>query len=81
MLYGSKDAARVSKRGLDKLSEHVNEREKARANRKKARGVNAAGADIDYINEKNASFNRGIGQAFDKYTVEIKQNIERGTAL
>ena len=81
MLYGSKDAARVSKRGLDKLSEHVNEREEARANRKKARGVNAAGADIDYINEKNASFNRGIGQAFDKYTVEIKQNIERGTAL
>ena len=81
MLYGTKGTAKVSKRGLDRLAEHVEEREEARVKAKKARGSNKASADIDYINDKNASFNRGIKHAFDKYTVEIKQNIERGTAL
>ncbi|GBG61059.1 hypothetical protein CBR_g18651 [Chara braunii] len=37
--------------------------------------------DIDYINERNAHFNRKIERAFGKYTVEIKNNLERGTAL
>ena len=81
MLYGTRGTARVPKRGLDRLTEHVNEREEARAKNKKARSGHTAGADIDYINDKNASFNKGIKNAFDKYTVEIKQNIERGTAL
>lgn len=37
--------------------------------------------DIDSINERNAHFNRKIERAFGKYTVEIKNNLERGTAL
>jgi pre-mRNA-splicing factor SYF2 len=39
------------------------------------------GEDVDYINEQNRTFNRKASQAFDKYTVEIRQNLERGTAL
>ena len=39
------------------------------------------GADVDYINDRNAHFNKKIKRAFDKYTVEIRQNLERGTAL
>jgi len=38
-------------------------------------------ADVDYINERNHHFNKKIARAFDPYTVEIKQNLERGTAL
>eukprot|EP01103_Thecamoeba_quadrilineata_P009049 TRINITY_DN18758_c0_g1_i1.p1 TRINITY_DN18758_c0_g1~~TRINITY_DN18758_c0_g1_i1.p1 ORF type:complete len:232 (-),score=59.47 TRINITY_DN18758_c0_g1_i1:8-703(-) len=38
-------------------------------------------ADIDYINERNRVFNKKIARAFDKYTTEIKQNLERGTAI
>ena len=33
------------------------------------------------INERNAHFNRKAERAFGKYTEEIKQNLERGTAL
>lgn len=37
--------------------------------------------DIDYINDRNKHFNKKIKRAYDKYTVEIRQNLERGTAL
>ncbi|KAJ7541994.1 hypothetical protein O6H91_10G084800 [Diphasiastrum complanatum] len=37
--------------------------------------------DIDAINDRNEHFNRKIERAFGKYTVEIKNNLERGTAL
>lgn len=37
--------------------------------------------DVTYINERNRNYNKKISRAFDKYTVEIKQNLERGTAL
>lgn len=38
-------------------------------------------ADVDYINERNRVFNNKLKRAFDPYTREIKQNLERGTAL
>ena len=37
--------------------------------------------DVNYINERNQHFNKKISRAFDKYTVEIRQNLERGTAI
>lgn len=37
--------------------------------------------DVTYINEKNRSFNQKINKVYDKYTQELKQNIERGSAL
>ena len=37
--------------------------------------------DIDYINDRNAHFNKKIERAFGKYTAETKANLERGTAL
>jgi hypothetical protein len=39
------------------------------------------GTTIDHISDKNEFFNKKIKRAFDKYTVEIRQNFERGTAL
>ncbi|KAL6061653.1 pre-mRNA-splicing factor syf2 [Balamuthia mandrillaris] len=38
-------------------------------------------ADVDFINEHNRVFNKKIGRAYDEYTVETKQNLERGTAV
>lgn len=38
-------------------------------------------ADIDYINERNAKFNQKAERFYGKYTAEIKQNLERGTAV
>eukprot|EP00418_Pyrodinium_bahamense_P078314 CAMPEP_0179060360 /NCGR_PEP_ID=MMETSP0796-20121207/25827_1 /TAXON_ID=73915 /ORGANISM="Pyrodinium bahamense, Strain pbaha01" /LENGTH=481 /DNA_ID=CAMNT_0020757143 /DNA_START=87 /DNA_END=1532 /DNA_ORIENTATION=+ len=37
--------------------------------------------DVTYINERNRHFNRKMQRAFGAYTEEIRQNLERGTAL
>jgi len=36
--------------------------------------------DVDSINDRNEVFNRKVKRAYDKYTAEIKANLERGTA-
>lgn len=38
-------------------------------------------ADIDYINEKNRRLNKKLAMYYDPYTTEIKQALERGTAI
>lgn len=38
-------------------------------------------ADINYINERNKNFNKKLERFYGKYTQEIKQNLERGTAV
>jgi len=38
-------------------------------------------ADIDYINERNARFNKKLDRFYGEHTAEIKQNLERGTAI
>uniref|UniRef100_V5H519 Pre-mRNA-splicing factor SYF2 n=1 Tax=Ixodes ricinus TaxID=34613 RepID=V5H519_IXORI len=37
--------------------------------------------DIDYINERNMKFNKKLERFYGQYTAEIKQNLERGTAV
>lgn len=38
-------------------------------------------APIDFINERNRKFNEKIERFYGKYTDDIKQNLERGTAV
>lgn len=38
-------------------------------------------ADVDFINERNSKFNKKLNRFYSEYTAEIKQNLERGTAL
>ncbi|NXI31557.1 SYF2 factor, partial [Sterrhoptilus dennistouni] len=38
-------------------------------------------AIIDYINERNSKFNQKTERFYGKHTAEIKQNLERGTAV
>ncbi|OKL59003.1 Pre-mRNA-splicing factor syf2 [Talaromyces atroroseus] len=37
--------------------------------------------DVTYINEKNKQFNQKLSRFYDKYTKEIRDSFERGTAL
>lgn len=37
--------------------------------------------DVSYINQRNKRFNQKLSRTFDKHTAEIRQNLERGTAL
>jgi len=45
------------------------------------RAFNEDSIDVDFINERNRKFNKKISRAFDEYTAEVKQSLERGTAL
>jgi pre-mRNA-splicing factor SYF2 len=38
-------------------------------------------ADVTYINDKNMRFNKKIARAYDKFTEEIRDSFERGSAL
>ena len=70
----------VSQEGMERMVKELADREQARKKFSRRR-AHLEGADVDYINEANLKFNKKIKKAFDKYTVEIKQNLERGTAL
>ena len=39
------------------------------------------GADVDYINERNMKFNKKLERFYGNYTKDIKDNLERGTAV
>lgn len=48
---------------------------------KRSRVRNEEDEDVTYINDRNKVFNKKLERYFNKYTNEIKQNFERGTAL
>ena len=37
--------------------------------------------EVTYINQRNYKFNQKISRAYDKYTQETKDSLDRGTAL
>ena len=43
--------------------------------------VNEREGDITYINQKNKQFNDKLGRFYNRYTTEIRENFERGTAI
>ena len=76
--YGSNST--VSAAGLNRLGKYMEDREAAREKHSRRR-MHIDSIETDAINEDNAVFNKKIKRTFDKYTVEIRQNLERGTAL
>ncbi|DBA04003.1 TPA: hypothetical protein N0F65_009350 [Lagenidium giganteum] len=76
--YGKND--HVEAENLDRMANELEERIKDRKKFSRRR-QHYEGQDVDYINDQNRIFNRKASQAFNKYTVEIRQNLERGTAL
>lgn len=37
--------------------------------------------DVTYINQRNYRFNKKVSRAYDEFTEELRENLERGTAL
>lgn len=70
----------VPEENIDRMVKELDERGKARKEFSRRRKFHDE-RDIDSINDRNEHFNRKIERAFGKYTVEIKNNLERGTAL
>uniref|UniRef100_UPI00358E05A4 pre-mRNA-splicing factor syf2-like n=1 Tax=Myxine glutinosa TaxID=7769 RepID=UPI00358E05A4 len=66
--------------GVDRMVEDLEKQIEKRSKYSRRRRFHDD-ADIDYINERNASFNRKAARFYGAYTAEIRQNLERGTAV
>jgi len=77
-ILNTSDEARERK-GAKNLSVELNRRlEKQKSKRDR---LQFEGEDVTWINQRNKKFNQKISRNFDKHTAEIRQNLERGTAL
>lgn len=76
--YGK--APKVGDDKIERMVKELKEKEEKRKAFSRRRRYHEE-KDIDSINDRNEHFNRKIERAFGKYTVEIKNNLERGTAL
>jgi hypothetical protein len=73
-------AARPNEQNIDRMIQELSDTHKRTAKFSRRRPYNED-ADVNFINERNRIFNKKIKRAYDKYTVEIKNSLERGTAL
>jgi len=78
LIYGQNTD--ISKERQDKMVEEL-QKTIGKRNSFSRRRAHVEGAYVDYINDRNRIFNKKIARAFDPYTAEIKQNLERGTAI
>ncbi|KAF7492388.1 Pre-mRNA-splicing factor syf2 [Sarcoptes scabiei] len=69
-----------SKKDIDRLIDDMDKEYKKQSKFSRRRAFDDD-IDIDYINERNMQFNKKIERFYGKYTAEIKQNLERGTAV
>lgn len=72
-------SAMSEREGAKRLANEMKRRAEKKANQKRKLEFDAV--DVTSINERNKKFNQKIGRNFDKHTAEIRQNLERGTAL
>ncbi|GAU18029.1 hypothetical protein TSUD_51400 [Trifolium subterraneum] len=76
--YGK--APKISEDKIDKMVQELKDRDAKRGSFSRRRTFREE-KDVDSINDRNEHFNKKIERAFGKYTLEIKNNLERGTAL
>ncbi|XP_032234825.2 pre-mRNA-splicing factor syf2 isoform X2 [Nematostella vectensis] len=76
--YGGE--GKVSEAGIDRMVADLEKQAEKRAKFSRRR-AHYDDADIDYINERNMKFNKKLARFYDPFTAEIKQNLERGTAV
>lgn len=78
-IVASRQSAISEKEGAKYLASEMKRRAEKRNNKK--RKIEFDAVDVTSINDRNKRFNQKIGRNFDKHTAEIRQNLERGTAL
>ncbi|KAJ2777343.1 pre-mRNA-splicing factor SYF2 [Coemansia javaensis] len=77
---GSGEPHKPDERSVERLVQSVEEQQKRRATLHKP-SIEKDGEEVSYINQRNARFNRKMNRAYDKHTKEIRDSLERGTAL
>eukprot|EP00656_Telonema_subtile_P014087 TRINITY_DN17174_c0_g1_i1.p1 TRINITY_DN17174_c0_g1~~TRINITY_DN17174_c0_g1_i1.p1 ORF type:complete len:440 (-),score=140.15 TRINITY_DN17174_c0_g1_i1:148-1467(-) len=78
MDYGS--TPDIPEANLDRMVGELADKQNRAQNFSRRRAFNEE-ADVNYINKRNAHFNKKVDRYFGEYTAEIKANLERGTAL
>ncbi|KAJ6809310.1 putative pre-mRNA-splicing factor syf2 [Iris pallida] len=76
--YGK--VAKIPEENIDRMVKELQDKDAKRKAFSRRRKFHEE-KDIDSINDRNEHFNKKIERAFGKYTLEIKNNLERGTAL
>lgn len=76
--YGK--APKISDDKIERMVKELKDRDEKRTSFSRRRRFHEE-KDIDSINDRNEHFNKKIERAFGRYTLEIKNNLERGTAL
>ncbi|XP_069943344.1 pre-mRNA-splicing factor syf2 isoform X1 [Cherax quadricarinatus] len=69
-----------SKEAIDSMVDDL-EKQIAKRDKYSRRRIYDDDADINFINERNMKFNKKLERFYGNYTEEIKQNLERGTAV
>ena len=67
---------------VDRLVSDLKKAEEVRMRKRRERMVkNGDEGDVTYINEKNKQFNQKLSRFYNKYTADIRDSFERGTAI
>jgi pre-mRNA-splicing factor SYF2 len=69
-----------SKAAIERMAEDVKKQVEKREKYSRRRMHNDD-EDINYINDRNAKFNKKLERFYGQYTKDIKKDIERGTAV
>eukprot|EP00158_Paraphelidium_tribonemae_P004669 Partr_v1_DN26900_c0_g1_i3_m40738 putative SYF2 homolog, RNA splicing factor (S. cerevisiae) len=80
LAYGDVLENRPTDDALTRMADDIKKQLATRKNHSRRRAHDDTAA-VTYINDKNMRFNQKLSRVYDKYTEEIKQNLERGTAL
>ncbi|KAF2260850.1 pre-mRNA splicing factor syf2 [Lojkania enalia] len=71
-----------TKEAIDRLVNDLEKGERARLEARRKRGLNDDDrGDVTYINQKNKQFNEKLARFYNRYTTEIRESFERGTAI
>uniref|UniRef100_V5F0L8 Pre-mRNA-splicing factor SYF2 n=2 Tax=Kalmanozyma brasiliensis (strain GHG001) TaxID=1365824 RepID=V5F0L8_KALBG len=73
-------AHKPSDDAIDRVVSHLNQEKQMIKNRSRRR-QDDPDAEVNYINDGNKHFNKKLKRFYDKQTQEIRENLERGTAL
>ncbi|KAK4561266.1 Pre-mRNA-splicing factor SYF2 [Recurvomyces mirabilis] len=68
---------------VDRLVADIKKAEEVRLKKRRERGKDDAEGerDVTFINEKNKQFNMKLARFYNKYTADIRESFERGTAI
>lgn len=71
--------SRNKEESLQAMSSEIIDQQKERLRLSRRRRFDDT-EDITFINEKNARFNKKVARAYDQFTEDIKESLERGSA-